>query len=125
MPTDFAGILLWAGRILTGGVFLYGGLHHFTAIPPLVEAMTQRGVPSPRAALFAGSIFQALLGLMLILGVYVAPAALGLVLFTIAATIMFLNFWDMTGPARDGMKNGFSSNIAIIGGLLVIAAEAM
>ena len=39
--------------------------------------------------------------------------------FTIVASIMLLNFWDVEGPAREAVMNGFLSNVAIIGGLLL------
>jgi len=53
------------------------------------------------------------------------PASIGLILFTIVASIMLLNFWDMEGPSRESAMNGFLSNIAIIGGLLLAAAGAI
>lgn len=35
-----------------------------------------------------------------------------------------VNFWSLTGEAREKMKNIFISNLAIIGGLLIAAATA-
>jgi putative oxidoreductase len=55
----------------------------------------------------------------------VVPAAIGLVLFTLAASVMLLNFWDMQGEAREVAKSAFLANIAIIGGLLVTAWQAL
>ena len=75
--------------------------------------------------LLVGSAFQFVAGLLLILGLFVAPAALGLVLFTFAASAMLLNFWDLEGPAREAAINVWQSNLAIVGGLLIAAAHAM
>jgi len=56
----------------------------------------------------------------------VAPAALGLALFTIAASVMLVNFWDLPpGEPRAMLKGVFASNAAIVGGLLIAAAQAM
>lgn len=125
MNFEISQVLLILGRLLLGGLFVYGGVHHMFAIPAITQAMAARGVPAPRLVLLVGSAFQFVAGLLLILGLYVAPAALALVLFTLAASIMLLNFWDLEGPAREAAKNVWLSNLAIIGGLLIAAAQAM
>jgi putative oxidoreductase len=61
--------------------------------------------------------------LLFVFGVLVPFAATGLIIFTIAASIMLLNFWDHEpGPAREGLMNAFYTNIALIGGLLIAMA---
>jgi uncharacterized membrane protein YphA (DoxX/SURF4 family) len=37
---------------------------------------------------------------------------------------MMLNFWDKEGAQRTALFNGFLSNVAIVGGLLALAATA-
>jgi putative oxidoreductase len=117
--------LLVVGRVLLGGLFVWGGIHHFFIIPSLSSVLAARGVPVARFALIAVSLFQIGAGVLLMLGQYVAPAALGLVLFTIVASILMLNFWSLEGPARDAARTGFQTNVAIIGGLLIAAATAL
>jgi len=121
MDGQIAEVMLIVGRVLIGGVFIYGGIEHFLALKPLTGMMRQRGVPLPLTVLVVGSLFQIALGLALIAAVLVPWASLGLVVFTIAATIMFLNFWDMEGATRVGAKNTFVVNVALVGGLLVLA----
>jgi putative oxidoreductase len=121
---DLAQVLLIVGRVLLGGLFVYGGVQHFFELDAVTAKMQARGVPAARLVLIAGSLFQILAGLMLMLGVYPGWAALGLVLFIVIATIMFLNFWDLEGPARDAARAGFNSNMAILGGLLIAAVQA-
>ena len=116
--------LLVAGRILLGGLFLFSGVRHFFIAGALAPVVQARGVPAPRLVLYVGSAFEAALGALLMLGLFVAPAALGLVVFTIIATIMLVNFWDKTGPERDALMNVALSNMAIIGGLLIAASSA-
>jgi hypothetical protein len=38
---------------------------------------------------------------------------------------MMTNFWDMEGEAREMMKGVCLSNAAIVGGLLLAAAQSM
>ncbi|HEU5399078.1 MAG TPA: DoxX family protein [Gammaproteobacteria bacterium] len=114
--------VLMLGRVLLGGLYVRGGVVHFFEIPLLVEKMTARGVPMPRFTLVFGSIFQAVCGVLVMAGIYTVPAAWGLVAFTVVASIMFLNFWDMQGLERRAAANGCFSNLAIIGGLFILAA---
>ena len=121
---DYSQSLLIAGRVLLGGVFVVAGAHHFFILPGVTAVMKARGVPAPLMVLIAGSVFQISAGLLLALGVYATWAALGLVLFTVIASVMLLNFWDLHGPAREAAWNGFQANVAIIGGLLIAAVQA-
>jgi putative oxidoreductase len=117
--------LVALGQLLLGSLFVYGGINHFFIAPKITPMMVARGVPFPHLTLYAGSIFQAICGACLMLGVAIAPAALGLVVFTIAASVMLANFWDKEGEAREMMKSVCLSNAAIIGGLLLAAAQTM
>jgi len=116
---------LVVGRILLGGVFLTGGIEHAFTWKPLVGIMAKRGVPMPLVVLIVGSVFQVVLGVLLMLGMFVAWASLGLIVFTVAATLMFLNFWDMDGAGRETVKNTAIVNVGLIGGLLVAASQAI
>jgi putative oxidoreductase len=125
MAFEISEILLILGRFLLGGLFVYGGVHHLFAIPALTQALAARGVPAPQLVLLVGSAFQFVAGLLLILGLFVAPASFALILFTLTASVMLVNFWDMEGPAREAATNVWLSNLAIVGGLLITAAHAM
>jgi putative oxidoreductase len=125
MNIETSHILLILGRFLLGGLFVYGGVSHLFVIPALTQAIAARGLPAPRLVLLAGSAFQFVAGLLLILGLFVVPAALALVLFTLTASVILVNFWDMEGPAREAGKNVWLSNLAIAGGLLITAAHSM
>jgi putative oxidoreductase len=118
--------LVGIGQLLLGSLFVYGGINHFFIAPKIVPMIAARGVPFPNLALYAGSIFQTICGACLMLGIAIAPAAFGLVAFTIAASVMLVNFWDMPpGETREMLKGVFASNAAIVGGLLLAAAQAM
>ena len=118
-------MMLVLGRLLLGGLYVAGGIHHFFVIVPLTDAIEARGIPFAKWVLLSGSMFQILAGTQLMLGFFVTAAAFGLILFTLAATIMLLNFWDMQGTARESAINTWKTNMAIIGGLLIAAAGPM
>ncbi len=94
-------------------------------IPALTGAIAARGVPFPRLVLIAGSAFQFVCGVLLIAGLWVPAAAFGLIAFTLIASVMLLNFWDMEGKARHDTINVWLQNLAIIGGLLIAAAQTV
>jgi len=124
MSNDMAVVGLALGRVLLGGIFVLGGVRHFFELAPLTQALSARGLPAPRLSLIVGSLFQTIAGVLLMAGQWVQYAALGLVIFTLVASVLMVNFWSMTGEAREAMKNAFTSNLAIIGGLLIAAATA-
>lgn len=125
MQPDIHSVLWFVGRLLLGGLFVVGGIHHFFGLSGITQALAARGIPAAKLVLLAGSIFQIVAGLALIAGIYTFWAALGLVVFTIAASFMLVNFWGMQGPARDNAIKVWQSNLAIIGGLLVSAAHSL
>jgi putative oxidoreductase len=126
MDLNLNDTLVALGQLLLGTLFVYGGINHFFIAGKIVPVMAARGVPVPHLTLYAGSIFQAVCGACLMLGVLIAPAALGLVVFTIAASVMMANFWDMpAGEGREMLKGVCLSNMAIVGGLLIAAAQAL
>jgi putative oxidoreductase len=121
MTTDIGVWLVALGRVLLGGLFVLGGLRHFAILPQLSQMMRARGIPLPFASIVGASVFQTVCGLLLAIGFFVTPAALGLVAFTLAAGIVVLNFWDKSGEERTAALNAWQSNLAIIGGLLIAA----
>jgi Predicted membrane protein len=122
MPANLTQVMWLLGRLLLGAYFAWAGIHHFTSLQPIAASMTARGVPAARGVLVIGSIFQTVCGLALIFGFSPAWAALGLVLFTIVASIMFLDFWNKEGEARAGALSSWKTNLALIGGLLLAVA---
>jgi len=125
MQAETQAILLFIGRLLLGGLFVVGGIRHLFDLRAITQAVAARRIPAAKLALLSGTAFQIVAGLALIFDFYPTWAALGLVAFTVAASVLLLNFWSMEGPARDNAVNAWQSNLAIIGGLLVTAAHSL
>ena len=47
---------------------------------------------------------------------------IAVVIFTLAAGVLLLNFWDKNGDERRTAVSHWQSNLALIGGLLTLAA---
>ena len=118
---DLPEILVVTGRVLLGGLFVAGGVRHAFVYPGVLQQMKARGVPSAGSLLLAGSLFQTIAGACLMAGIFVFPAALGLAAFTLAASLMMLDFWNKAGPEREATMNAALCNVAVIGGLFIAA----
>ncbi|KQU97924.1 DoxX family protein [Mesorhizobium sp. Root695] len=125
MPTDLPSTLLFLGRLLLGGAFVFAGLRNIQNATFLTQLMTARGVPQARLALRIGIVLQVAAGVLVIAGLWTALAAAVLVLFLIVATPMFHNFWDHQGPDRASRINGFVGNVALSGGFLTLIAQSV
>ncbi len=116
--------LILAGRLLVGGLFIVGGITHGFVLATMARQMTERGVPFAKAMLIAGSLFEIAAGLAVMVGWFVPLAAGSLIVFTIASSCMMMNFWGLGGEKRMSAIDGWTSNLGVIGGLLIVAALA-
>lgn len=123
---DGASLLEITGRILMAGFFLVTiSLNaNKTQLKSHVDRMVAGHMPYP-AFVFWFGIAMELVGVVLVLANWHARiGALLLIIFTVLATAIFLRFWQQRDPVRKGMmRNGFLSNVAIVGGLLLLLAQ--
>ena len=125
MLASFQNEILVATRLLLGGAFVFAGLRNIVNAAFLTQLMTDRGVPQAGLALWVGIALQVVAGGLVVVGIWTAPAAAGLILFLAVATIMFDNFWDHQGPERAARINGFVANVALTGGFLSLMAQPL
>ncbi len=106
-----------AGRILIGVLFFMSGLSKIAAPAATVGYITAMGLPVPEVSYFGAIAVEVLGSLLLIAGYRVRTVALGMAFFTFATAVFFhKNFADQNQMIH------FMKNIAIIGGLLQVAA---
>ena len=125
MPVDLPSCLLFVGRLLLGGAFVFAGLRNVQNETFLTGLMATRGVPQAKLALWAGIVLQTIAGALVMAGLWTAIASAVLVLFLIVATPMFHNFWDHQGPDRASRITGFVGNVALAGGFLPRIAQSL
>ena len=111
------------GFILLGGVFVWAGLEHFLRFSAIIGQLGEHGFPAPVPLLAAGSLLEVTAGLCVVLGFHRSYAAATLIVFTIAASGLALNFWRYSGPQRQGLRSAFIINFAVVGGLLLAMAN--
>ncbi len=117
-------ILTILGHVLVGSVFISQAVG---TLPPArfanhANKLRDKGFPLPEIVLACGLAIMLVGSAMVILDVYARIGALMLIGFTIIATILYQNFWSISDPARRREKRGtFFNNLAILGGLFLIA----
>lgn len=110
------------GRLLLGGLFLLAGLDKFGGLEGLAGYIGSRGLPLPGLLAPAVAVFEVIAGLALIAGWHARWSALALAAFTLLATVLFHNYWAMPAEQQMVQQLMFMKNLAIVGGLLMVAA---
>jgi len=113
--------VLLAARLLVAPLFIYSGIGKILAFS--VTASRLPGGADGLGNLFAAGSIAVELGcsLAFILGIWTRYAALILIAFTIAATLMFHNFWASPPAAVTAQTINFGKNLGLIGLFALIA----
>jgi putative oxidoreductase len=114
-------MLVLIARICLSTLFLVSGIHKTLWYSRAVEEFTESAVPMVRVSLPLVIALHLLASICILLGVYIAPAALLLAIFLVGATLQVHTFW-ISSPLRLIQSRNATANIAVIGGLLLLAA---
>jgi uncharacterized membrane protein YphA (DoxX/SURF4 family) len=63
--------------------------------------------------------------LLVVAGIALPAASLGLALFVVAATLMAHDFWNLKGPQRSMEFGTALSHLIMVGGLVALAAASL
>jgi putative oxidoreductase len=110
------------GRILIALLFIPAGINKITGFGGTVGYIASKGLPLPQVAAAGTIVVEIVVGLALLVGFKARYAALILAAFTVAASLLFHNFWAMPEAQKMMQQLMFTKNFAIVGGLLFIAA---
>ncbi len=114
--------LALVGRILLALLFIPAGWGKVSGFEGTVGYIASVGLPMPQVAAAIALVVELGGGLALLFGFGTRIAALALALFTLVASFAFHNYWTMPADAVMMQQLMFFKNIAIVGGLLVLAA---
>jgi putative oxidoreductase len=123
MFTALQNPLALVGRLLMALLFLPAGIAKVGGFAGTVGYIGSKGLPMPELGAVIAIVVEVGGGLALVAGFGTRFVALALALFTLAASFFFHNYWGM--PAEQAMMQQlmFFKNIAVVGGLLVLAAH--
>jgi putative oxidoreductase len=123
-PHGLANIL---GRFFLALIFLVSAYNKVTNWDRALDFMASHNVPYANVLLPIAVAVEIVGGLLLVLGFRAEWAALALVAFLIPTTYYFHDFWNYSLETADQMRQNqlvlFLKNVAIAGGLLIVAAR--
>lgn len=122
MANSSGGVVPLLGRILISVVFILGGVGKITGFSMEEGMVAAKHLPMPAVALGIALIIELVGGLAILLGLFTRFTAWILFLYLIPTTFLFHNFWAMQGMDRIDNIVHFEKNLAIMGGLLILAA---
>ena len=111
------------GRILIAALFLVAGFGKIMGFAGTAGYMAKLGFPAPEVMTAISILIEAGGGILLIIGWKTRWVAWGLAIFVVIATLAAHRFWEIPDAAQMmGQRIHFLKNLAIIGGLLFVAA---
>ena|SRR4030081_2004660 len=116
-------VLPLIGRILIAALFLVAGIGKAMSFAGTAGYMAKVGFPVPEVMTAIAIVIEAGGAILLILGWKTRWVAWALAIFVVIATLAAHRFWDIQDAAQMvSQRTQFLKNLAIIGGLLFVAA---
>lgn len=110
-------------RCLLASIFVVSGVRKIFGFSFVSGMMAGKGFPMPDVMLVVTIGLEIVGGLMLIANWNARYAAWALAAFTLAAGVIFHGFWSVPPAAFNNEFNHFMKNLAIVGGLLLVAEQ--
>lgn len=101
-------------RVLVGFYFVFFVFWNYVHKEAAIDVMRQRSLPYPVVLFSLGLLIELVAGLLVMLGVWLLPAAAVLIVFAVFATFIYHCFWLMDkGPERTLNTIIFIGNLTI------------
>jgi putative oxidoreductase len=114
--------MMLVARLCLASVFLISAIHKAFWYNKAVAEFRDVGLPAASVFVPATIALHLLGSVSLIVGMYVTESALALAVFTLIVSFKVHNFWRMSGDERLERSRVFEANIAVVGGLILLAA---
>lgn len=112
------------GRVLLSAIFILSGLGKIPQFSAVAGMMASKGIPLATVALVITLCIEIGGGLMLLTGFKARYAALVIAVWLVPVTLIFHHFWGIPEAAKQDQMVNFLKNVAIMGGLLVLASAS-
>jgi len=111
------------GRFLISIIFIMSGFSKIAMYSQMVGYAAAKGLPMAGAGIAVAAAVELLGGLAVLAGFQTRISAWLLFVYLVPATLLFHNFWAMQGMEQQDNMAHFMKNLAIMGGLLILAAN--
>ena len=120
--TSLQSTTVLVGRILLGLIFVLSGFAKISGFDGTAGYIASKGLPLPQLVAALTIVVELGGGLALMAGLYTRQAVVALAGFTLLAGVIFHNFWAVPQAEQMAQQINFMKNLAIAGGMLVVAA---
>jgi putative oxidoreductase len=120
VAADWGNALWLVGRILIAAIFIQSGFGKLTDLGGFTGMLANAGVPMASVLGPIGAVIEFGGGLAILLGLGTRYAALALIIFVAAATLISHRFWTYPPEQQQAQMINFAKNVAIIGGFLFV-----
>lgn len=110
------------GRILLAVIFITSGFGKLTGFEGTVGYIASKHLPLPQVGAIIAILCELGGGLLLAVGYKARWAGLVLAIFTLAAGILFHDFWNADAASKMMQSINFWKNVSIAGGMLMVFA---
>jgi len=110
------------GRILLGLIFVLSGFAKISGFDGTAGYIASKGLPLPQLLAALTIVVELGGGLALMAGLYTRQAVVALAVFSLLTAVVFHNFWAAPQGEQMMQQINFMKNLAIAGGMLVVAA---
>jgi len=114
--------LVVVGRVLLALMFIMAGFSKLGNISGTAGYIASGGLPLASVLAVVVGLLELLGGIAIAIGFHARWAALALGLFTIAASLLFHQFWAVAPEQAFVQQLMFMKNLSVAGGLFIVAA---
>ena len=122
MNTNTQNAAALIGRILLALIFITSGFGKVMGFQGAVGYIASKGLPMAELGAIIAIVCELGAGVLLLVGFKARWAGLVLAIFTLAAGILFHDYWNADAAAKMGQQINFWKNISIAGGMLMVFA---
>jgi putative oxidoreductase len=119
---NYTATLLLIGRVLIALLFIIFGYMKLMNFGGTTNYFAKWGFPMPPATATLAIVFELGFGILLAIGWKTRWWALALALYTLIAAAVAHRYWTYEAAQAFAQTSFFYKNLAIVGGLLIIAA---
>jgi uncharacterized membrane protein YphA (DoxX/SURF4 family) len=114
-------ILVWIGKIVFGGYFVFSGLNHFMSMQNMKGYTASKGLPMPGLMTGLTGLMMIAGGLSVIFNMYLILGGWLLVSFLVLSAVLMHNFWKAEDANAKMMEMiQFQKNLALAAAMLLI-----
>ncbi len=114
-------VVVLVARIFMAIVFLVSSIEKATNFSRALDEYAKDSIPLRHASVVFTIVLHLVASVCLLGGWLITEMAAALALFTLVATIMVHDFWNMEGNERLGRSRVALANLGLTGGLLLLA----